>query len=159
MNRAIVVEHMKFIASFKDGVIASVEGVNTSFTYSNLIEGRLSGATRYHMARIKERMAQIEAGILKGFYCFEPDFMDEKEYYGDIELPFKTGKCLKDNQVSVHLLISEHCGQSSITLEWYSSTKELSEKPLTEIVQEHVDKLKFSDINWYCKYNDWDDLV
>lgn len=25
---------MRFIASFKDGVIASVEGVNTCFTYS-----------------------------------------------------------------------------------------------------------------------------
>ena len=28
---------MRFIASFKDGVIASVEGVNTCFTYSGCI--------------------------------------------------------------------------------------------------------------------------
>ena len=88
---------MRFIASFKDGVIASVEGVNTCFTYSGLIEGRLSGATRHYMHEIKERRALIEAGKLKGFYCFEPEMMDEKEYYGDIELPFRTEKCLKDN--------------------------------------------------------------
>lgn len=33
---------MRFIASFKDGVTAFVEGVNTCFTYSGLIEGWLS---------------------------------------------------------------------------------------------------------------------
>ena len=91
---------MRFIASFKDGVIASVEGVNTCFTYSGLIEGRLSGATRRYMHEIEERRALIEAGVLKGYYCFDPEMMDEKEYYGDVELPFKTEKCLKDNKVS-----------------------------------------------------------
>lgn len=151
---------MRFIASFKDGVIASVEGVNTCFTYSGLIEGRLSGATRHYMSKIEERIALIEAGRLKGIFCFEPELMDEKEYYGDVELPFKTEKCLKDNKVSAKLTISEHCGQSSITLEWYSSTKELAEKPLTEIVQEHVGRLTYEgNISLYCKFNDWDDLA
>ena len=150
---------MRFIASFKDGVIASVEGVNICFTYSGLIEGRLSGATRHYMHEIKERRALIEAGKFKGFYCFEPEMMDEKEYYGDIELPFRTEKCLKDNKVSAKLSISEHCGQSSITLEWYSSTKELAEKPLAEIVQEHVGMLNYNgDISLYCKFNDWDNF-
>ena len=75
---------MRFIASFKDGVIASVEGVNTCFTYSGLIEGRLSGATRHYMRKIEERIALIEAGRLKGIFCFEPELMDEKAYYREI---------------------------------------------------------------------------
>lgn len=151
---------MRFIASFKDGVTAIVEGVNTCFTYSGLIEGWLSGATRHYMRKIKERRALIEAGKLKGFYCFEPEMMDEKEYYGDIELPFRTEKCLKDNKVSAKLSLSEHCGQSSITLEWYSSTKELAEKPLAVIVQEHVGMLNYNgDISLYSKFNDWEDLA
>lgn len=151
---------MRFIASFKDGVTASVEGVNICFTYSGLIEGRLSGATRHYTREIEERRALIEAGGLKGYYCFDPEMMDEKEYYGDVDLPFKTGKCLKDNKVSAKLTLSEHCGRSTITLEWYSSTKELVEKPLTEIVQEHVGKLTYNgNISLYCKFNDWDDLA
>ena len=151
---------MRFIASFKDSVIATVESVNICFTYSGLIEGRLSGATRHYIHEIKERRALIGAGKLKGFYCFEPEMMDEEEYYGDIELPFRTEKCLKDNKVSAKLSISEHCGQSSITLEWYSSTKELAEKPLAEIVQEHVGMLNYNgDISLYCQFNDWEDLA
>ena len=149
---------MKFIASFADRVIANVERVEISFTYTGLLEGTLSAGTRYYMAGIEERIALIEAGRLKGYYCFEPEMMDEQEYYGDIELPFKPRKCLKDNKVSAQLTISEKSAQYSITLEWYSSTKELSEKPLAEIVQEHAEMLKYFDVQQYCKVTDWEDL-
>ena len=150
---------MRFIASFADRVIATVERVNIGFSYVGLIEGRLSSATRHYKAEIEERIALIEAGRLKGFYCFDPELMDEKEYYGDIDLPFKPEKCLKDNKVSAHLTISEEDAQYSITLEWYSSTRELAEKPLTEIVQEYAGKLRFFDVQMYCKKTDWEDLA
>ena len=53
----------------------------------------------------------------------------------------------------------DRSGQSAITLEWYSSTKELAEKPLAEIVQEHVGMLNYNgDISLYCKFNDWDNF-
>lgn len=149
---------MRFIASFADRVVAKVESINIEFTYKGLIEGWLSAGTRHYLAGIEERIALIEAGRLKGFYCFEPELMDEKEYYGDIDLPFKPGKCLKDNKVSAHLTISEKDAQYSITLEWYSSTRELAGKPLTDIVQEYVGKLRYFDIQMYCKKTGWDDL-
>lgn len=150
---------MRFIASFADRVVANVESINIEFTYKGLIEGWLSAGTRYYMAEIEERIALIEAGRLKGFYCFEPELMDEKEYYGDIDLPFETKKCMKDNKVSAHLIISEKDAQYSITLEWYSSSRELAEKPLTEIVQDYVGRLRYFDVQMYCKKTDWEDLV
>ena len=146
---------MRFIASFADQVIASVESVSISFTYIGLLEGRLSSATKFHhIPEIEERMALIESGRLKGFYCFEPEMMDESEFWGEdsrIE-----GKCLKDNAVKAELNISDKAGQYSIVLEWYQSSKELAETPLTELVQKAAGKLQFKDIKKYCKFNDWE---
>lgn len=149
---------MRFIASFADQVIASVESVSIEFTYIGVLEGRLSYGTKYHyLPEIEERRALIEAGRLKGFYCLEPELMDESEFWGKdsgIE-----GKCLKDNAIKAKLNISEKEGQYSIVLEWYQSTRELSEAPLTELVQRAAGQLRFGDIKRYCKYNDWEDLA
>lgn len=148
---------MRFIASFADQVIASVEGVSIEFTYIGVLEGRLSYGTKYHyLPEIEERRALIESGRLKGFDCFEPELMNENEFWGEgcgIE-----GKCLKDNAIKAKLNISEKDGQYSITLEWHQSSRELSEVPLTELVQRAAGKLRFKDIKKYCRYNDWEDL-
>lgn len=149
---------MRFIASFADQVIASVESVSISFTYIGVLNGRLSHSTEYHfMPEIEERRALIEAGLLKGFYCFEPELMDESEFWGKdsgIE-----GKCLKDNYIKATLNITEKAGRYTIVLEWYQSTKELTETPLTELVQKTAGKLKFEEIKPFCKFYDWGDLA
>lgn len=149
---------MRFIASFADQVIASVESVAISFTYTGLIEGRLSSITAYHyMPEIEERRALIESGRLKGFYCFAPELMDESEFWGKdsgVE-----GKCLKDNAIKAKLNISAEEGQYSIILEWYQSSKELSEAPLTDLVQSAAGRLMFKDIQQYCKFYEWEDLA
>jgi len=142
---------MRFIASFADQVIASVENISISFTYNNLLEGRLSAATMHHyLPEIEERRASIEVGRLKGFYCFEPELMDESEFWGKdsgIE-----GKCLKDNAIKATLNISDKAGQYTIILEWYQSSRELTETPLPELVQKITGTLIFDDIKRYCKY-------
>lgn len=149
---------MRFIASFADQVIASVESVSIEFTYNGMLEGRLSRATKHsYLPDIEERMALIEAGRLKGFYCLEPELMDESEFWGKDS--GREGKCLKDNAIKAKLNISEKEGEYSIILEWYQSTRELSEAPLTDLVQRAAGKLRFKDIKQYCKYNDWDDLA
>lgn len=149
---------MRFIASFADRVNARVESVTISYTYSGLIEGYYSGGTRHFMKRLKKRMEQIKSGEILGVYCFEPELVDEEEYY-QVKPPFfSNGKCFKDNQVSASLTISEKEAQYSITLEWYSSTRELAERLLVEIVQEHVGRLRYFDIQKFCKKTDWDDL-
>lgn len=149
---------MRFIASFADQVVASVESVFISFTYIGVLEGRLSHGTKYHyLPEIEERRALIEAGRLKGAYCFEPELMDESEFWGKdsgIE-----GKCLKDNAIKAKLNISEKAGQYTIVLEWYQSSKELTETPLTELVQKAAGKLKFEEIKPFCKYYDWEELA
>lgn len=145
---------MRFIASFADHVIASVESVSISFTYVRLLEGKLSSATECYLPAIEERRDLIEAGRLKGFYCFEPELMEEREFWGQdngIE-----GKCLKDNAIKAKLIVSEEAGQYSIVLEWYQSSKELAETPLTELVQKVAGKLRFKDIEKYCKFNYWE---
>ena len=149
---------MRFIASFADQIVASVESVSISFTYIGVYEGKLSFGTKYrYMPEIKERRAMIEAGRLKGFYCFEPELMDESEFWGKdsgIE-----GKCLKDNAIKATLKISEKAGQYTIVLEWYQSTKELIETPLAELVQKAAGKLKFEEIKPFCNYYDWEDIA
>lgn len=149
---------MRFIARFADQVNARIDSVNISYTYSGLIEGYYSGGTRHFLKRLKKRMEQIKSGEILGVYCFEPELVDEEEYY-HVKPPFLLrGKCFKDNQVSASLTISEKDAQYSITLEWYYSTRELAERPLVEIVQEYVGLLRYSDIQMYCKKTDWEDL-
>ena len=149
---------MKFIASFADQVVASVESVSISFTYIGSFEGRLSSITaNRYMPEIEERRALIEAGRLKGFYCFPPELMDESEFGGKdsgIE-----GKCLKDYAIKTKLNISAEEGQYSIILEWYQSSKELYEAPLTDLVQRAAGRLKFKDIKHYCRLYGWEDLA
>lgn len=148
---------MRFIASFADQIIASVESVCVESTYSGLLEGSLSSATKHHyMPAIEERRSLIEAGRLKGFYCFEPELMNEREFW-DSDNRIE-GKCLKDNSVQAKLNISEKNGQYSIVLEWHLSTRELTETPLPALVQQTAGKLKYKDIKQYCKFHDWDEL-
>ena len=148
---------MRFIASFADQIIASVESVCVEFSYSGLLEGSLASATNHHyMPAIEERRDLIEAGRLKGFYCFEPELMNEREFWeSDNRID---GKCLKDNSVKAKLTVSEDAGQYSIVLEWYLSTRELIEAPLPSLVQQAARKLKYKDIKQYCKFHDWDEL-
>ena len=149
---------MRFIVSFADQAIASVESVSLAFTYIGALEGSLSSATqRHYLPEIEERIALIEAGKLKGYYCFEPELIDENEFWGDVSR--ERGKCLKDFAVKAKLSISDETGEYSIVLEWYQSSKELSESPLTELVQRAAGQLKFQNIKKYCKFYDWEDLA
>ena len=67
------------------------------------------------------------------------------------------GKCLKDCSVKAKLLVFENDGSEySITLEWYQSTRELTEIPLPKLVQQAAEKLKFEDIKQYCFHYDGD---
>lgn len=144
---------MRFIASFADQIIASVESVCVEFTYNGLHEGSLASATKHHyMPAIEERRSLIEAGRLKGFYCFEPELMNEKEFWESVNRI--EGKCLKDNSVKAKLTVYEDAGQYSIVLEWYQSTQELTETPLPKLVQQAAGKLKFKDIKQYCFHYD-----
>ena len=150
---------MRFIASFADSVIASVESVSISFTYASLLEGSLEAFSRSEMAGIEEHMALIEAGILVGYYCFEPVFMEEKEFWDyQSRRPGSTGLCLKDNFLSALLHISDKKGRYSIILEWYSSTKELTETPIPVLVQQYAGQLNFKDIRKHCKFAYWEEL-
>ena len=143
---------MRFITSFADQVIASVESVSLSSTYA-LMEGKLSSGTdRYLLPEIEERRALIEAGRLKGYYCFAPEFMDESEFWGNDRIK---GKCLKDIAVKAKLTVSEQSGYREIILEWHQSTKELTQTPLPELVQRAVGQLRYEDIKQYSTPHSW----
>ena len=149
---------MRFIASFADQVIASVESVSISDTYIGLLEGSLSSSTTNHyLPEIEERIASIEVGRLKGCYCFEPELMDESEFWGKDS--GTEGKCLKDNAIRAKLNITDKAGQYTIELEWFQSTSELSVTPLTELVQKAVGQLKFEEIKRFCRFYNWDELA
>lgn len=148
---------MRFIASFADQVIASVESVSVSLTYAGFLEGKLSRITAFHfLPAIEERKALIVSGKLKGFYCFDPELMDESEFWGKDS--GMEGKCLKDNAIKAKLNVSDKKGQYSIILEWHQSSRELSEAPLTDLVQRVAGRVKFKDIKQYCKFYGWEEL-
>ena len=48
------------------------------------------------------------------------------------------------------------CGVYGITLEWYQTTRELSETPLPELIQNMAGRLEFKEIKKYGKFIDWD---
>lgn len=150
---------MRFTATFADGVVARIERVIVSFTYNCLLEGSLSSYTRHEMSRMEERQALIESGRLKGFYCFDPELMDEREFWDLSPVMNCDGKCFKDNSVEAVLTVAEGDGQYGITLEWFSSTREMKEIPLEGLVQQHVGRLRFEDIRRFCKYNTWEELA
>ena len=145
---------MRFTSVLADAVMANVHEVSIHYTYEKLIEGSLAGATRSLLIDIQERIEFVKSGRLKGFYCFEPDLMEEEEYWEESDI-FSDRKCLKDNKISVMLHIPGKGGEYRITLEWFASTKELSENPLTNLVQQRVESLKFSAIREYCSFLDW----
>ena len=159
----------KFHVKFADGTDADVKGVNISYTYERVLECRcFSALTDHYMAEYEERRDLIEAGRLKGFFCFEPELVDEIEH----ELVFKEGgsaydaewvshvkgKCFKDNKLSAELSISDADGEFWITLEWYQTTRELTETLIVTLVQRMVERLRFSEIKAFCTFHTWDEL-
>ena len=144
-------------------------GVGISYTFENVLEAScFSAGTDHYLSLYEERRDLIEAGRLKGFYCFEPELIDEYE----LELKFGEdksaesaewvkhykGKCFKDNKMSILLTFDECEGQYAITLEWYQTTHELSETPLAALIQEMAGRLSYKDIKQYCKFSDWKEL-
>ena len=154
---------------FSDGVIANVRSVEIRDTYEGVIEcSCLSAGTRHYLADYEERRDLIEAGRLKGFYCFEPELIDEirKEpvfkdggSVKDIEwVTHYMGKCFKDNKLAVMVTFSETEGEYRITFEWYQTTRELSETPLAVLIQQMAGSVKYEDIKQYCKFFNWEEL-
>ncbi len=160
----------RFMVKLADGRTADVMRVGISYTFECVVEARcFSAGTDYYLSLYEERRDLIEAGRLKGFYCFEPELIDE--YQCELEFgPDKSaesarwikhymGKCFKDNKMSVQLTFDESDGQYGITLEWYQTTKELSEVPLASLIQEMAGRLKYEDIRKYCEFTDWSELA
>ena len=159
----------RFKVKLADGRTADVMRVGISYTFEYVLEARcFSAGTDYYLSLYEERRDLIEAGRLKGFYCFEPELIDE--YQCELEFgPDKSaesarwikhymGKCFKDNKMSVLLTFREPGGWNEITLEWYQTTKELSEVPLVSLIQEMAGRLKYEDIRKYCRFTDWSEL-
>ena len=144
-------------------------GVGISYTFENVLEAScFSAGTDYDLSLYEERRDQIETGRLKGFYCFEPELIDEYELelkfgedgsFGSAEfVKHYKGKCFKDNKMSILLTFNECEGRYAITLEWYQTTRELSETPLVVLIQEMAGRLSYKDIKRYCKFSDWREL-
>ena len=164
----------QFTTKFADGVSADVYAVGITHTFAGVIEACcFSAGTSHYMAEYEERRDLIEAGRLKGYYCFEPELIDEVEYIiewkegGSVKdaewKKYIRGKCFKDNKLSVALSIEardrrkRYIGDYLITLEWYQTTNELTQTPLPELIQQMAGRLKFEDIEGFCKFESWED--
>ena len=154
---------------YSDGIIARVRSVSITYTYEGVIEcSCLSAGTGHFMADYEERRDLIEAGRLKGYYCFEPELIDEirkdpifKDSGSAKDIEWVTrnmGKCFKDNKLEVTVAVSETEGEYRITLEWYQTTRELAETPLAVLIQQMAGSMKYADIKQYCKFSDWEEL-
>ena len=167
MNRRTMYAR-RFHVKFADGIAADVRSVNISYTFEGVLGGCFSAGTDFYMSEYEERRDLIAAGRLKGFFCFEPELVNEIEH----ELVFKEGgsaydaewashvkgKCFKDNKLSAELSVSDADGEFWITLERYQTTRELTETPIVTLVQSMAERLKFSEIRESCTFHTWDEL-
>ena len=159
----------RFKVEFSDGVAADVKSVSISYTFENVIEAVcFSAATPHYLERYEERRGLIEAGRLKGHYCFEPELIDEvrgefvfKEGGSIKDAEFVKhvmGKCFKDNKLCVLIAVDEAEGEFQISLEWYQTTRELNDNPLPSLIQQKAGQLRYSEIKQYCKFYSWAEL-
>lgn len=159
----------RFKVEFSDGVAADVKSVSISYTFENVIEAVcFSAATPHYLGEYEERRDLIEAGRLKGHYCFEPELIDEirgefvfKEGGSIKDAEFVKhvmGKCFKDNKLCVLVSVDEAEGEFQISLEWYQTTKELNDTPLPSLIQQKAGQLHYSEIKQYCKVYSWAEL-
>ena len=119
-------------------------------------------------ARFEEKRDLIESGRLKGYYCFEPELINEFRYGikwgedGSVDsaewIKELRGQCFKDNKLRVTLSVDESDGRYVITMEWYQTTGELNEAPLPALIQQMASKLSFADVKKYGKFYDWCEL-
>lgn len=149
----------------KDGRWARVLTVNISETYGGLLAGTFSVATRHYIPRILARMEKLVSGKEKGYYCLPPELVDEAELRGlsskevaRLREHTSVDKCLKDQEVKAMLHVSDSDVFYTISLEWYQTAKELSARPLPELIQAAVGQLSFEEIKEYCEVTDWGDL-
>ena len=149
----------------KDGRWARVLTVNISETYGGLLAGTFSVATRHYIPRILARMEKLVSGKEKGYYCLPPELVDEAELRGlsskevaRLREHASVDKCLKDQEVKAMLHVSDSDVFYTISLEWYQTAKELSARPLPELIQAAVGQLTFEEIKEYCEVTDWGDL-
>lgn len=155
-----------FYVTFADKrLYVAVTKVQVSSTYEGGLEGSYVGATECYLPELEERRALIESGRLKGYYCFEPDLIDDivfdTEYDTDgkpYEVKRNRGKCLKSNKVSATLKVDDEEGMYEITLEWYQSIREMMDTPLWVLIQQKAGRLDYDEIKRYCKFYTWDEL-
>ena len=68
----------RFRVKLADGRTADVMSVGISYTFESVLEARyFSAVTDRYLSLYEERRDLFEAGKLKGFYCFEPELIDE----------------------------------------------------------------------------------
>lgn len=164
---------MRWTVKLADGKEAFVSTLQVRDTYEGFLEGTLEGMTRAVLERRAERMPLKEpdrkVGVLRrvvpgrvlsprGYYLLEPSFMPKEEFLGAKSAGEPGGLCLKDREICADLEISTKEGQYSIRVEWFQSTKEISEIPLTEIVNETISSLSLPDIKDYCRFMKWDEF-
>lgn len=160
----------RFKVKFADGVAADVKSVTISYTFENVLEAVcFSAATPRYLKYYEEMRDLIEAGRLKGHYCFEPKLVDEirgefvfKEggSIKDFEIvKHVMGKCFKDNKLCVLVAVDEAEGEFQISLEWYQTTRELNDTPIPSLIQQKAGQLRFAEIKQYCKFVSWAELT
>lgn len=152
-------------AQFKDGTPVRILSVNISETYGGLLAGTFTVATRHHIPCILARMEKLMSGKDKGYYCLPPELVDEAELRGlspravaHLREHTKVDKCLKDQEVKAMLHVSNSEEFYTISLEWFQTSKELSEHSLAELIQGAVGQLTFEEIKDFCEVTDWGDL-
>ena len=152
-------------AQFKDETPVRILSVNISETYGGLLAGTFTVATRHHIPCILARMEKLMSGKQKGYYCLPPELVDEAELrglsHGEVERMLKhttVDKCLKDQKVKAMPHVSAPDVFYTISLEWYQTSRELSEHPLPELIQGAVSQLTFEEIKDFCEVTDWGDL-
>ncbi len=158
----------KFKAQLADGVTAYINKVHISHTYEGLIHGSYARASVDILEEVEMKRKRMNAGILPGYYYFEPEMLDYYELSWGVDddgkdgiIRKKVGKCFKDNKLVVEISIDDmeergKQGEYLLTLVWYQDTRELSQKPFTELIQNQLRKLKVEDIKRYCKFVSYD---
>lgn len=151
--------------TLRDGVPAFVEELQILSTYDGQLAGTLTVGTRHRLPAYEGMMEEARTGRRTGFYCLPPELVDEVELRGfstkeaeRIRGHTDLGKCLKELHLiaDIHIHDSDQC--HIIQIHWFQTGRELSEAPLSELIQKAVGSYSFAELHPYCEHVDWLDM-
>lgn len=155
-----------FEVVLSDGIHARISEAHILDTYAGQLAGTMTVGTRHQLPGLISLMNELKAGRKKGCYFISPELVDEATLRDippamaeRIRRYTELAECLKEHHVVATLQVSDEDHCHIIEVHWFQTSRELSEKPLTLLIQEAVGQLSFEEQLYpCCEHVDWEEF-